>query len=266
MTQKYERDPSVVADQDIAKRKYYLNEALIRTTYHYQPEAVTSRVTCFLKERSTQVPKLYAQDERVPNDEREEYINAEKQCLKDLKELNSEVAKILLKRRGEESRVERAMPLFERARHRRHEEGVEEGNSDIDEEGDHGMVDYLTPFLQNISNPRNLTFDEALKARDACLKALKDRLIERANIINNKLNEENTELSKKQANFERNQRDNNETAEEEFQRECQERVFRIQILERRLQQHEEAALKKYADMDEKLAKDPRLAILNDANK
>jgi len=128
------------------------------------------------------------------------------------------------------------------------------------------MVDYLTPFLQNISNPRNLTFDEALKARDACLKALKDRLIERANIINNKLNEENTELSKKQANFERNQRDNNETAEEEFQRECQERVFRIQILERRLQQHEEAALKKYADMDEKLAKDPRLAILNDANK
>lgn len=35
-----------------------------------------------------------------------------------------------------------------------------------------------------------------------------------------------------------------------------------QVLEQRLMQHEENALKKYADLDAKLASDPRLKILS----
>lgn len=37
---------------------------------------------------------------------------------------------------------------------------------------------------------------------------------------------------------------------------------RRQVLEQRLLQHEENALKKYADVDAKLASDPRLKVLN----
>lgn len=43
--------------------------------------------------------------------------------------------------------------------------------------------DYLSPFMPNIAGTRGLTRDEALVVREACLKALKERLIERANII-----------------------------------------------------------------------------------
>lgn len=54
-----------------------------------------------------------------------------------------------------------------------------------DEEADapEATYDYLSPFLPNISGTRGLTRDEALHVREVCLRALKERLIERANII-----------------------------------------------------------------------------------
>ena len=70
-------------------------------------------------------------------------------------------------------------------------------------------------------------------------------------------------LSKKQATFQRNSsRDNDPAAEAEFEKFCSEAMFRIQILEQRLVNHEETALKKYQDLDEKLTADPRLTVLN----
>ena len=102
----------------------------------------------------------------------------------------------------------------------------------------------------------------AQKARDSCLRALKERLLERANIIQTRLDEENSLLAKKQAAFQRSQRDHDQGGDEEFERFCGEAMFRIQILEQRLARHEETALQKYADMDFKLRSDPRLGVLN----
>ena len=48
---------------------------------------------------------------------------------------------------------------------------------------------------------------------------------------------------------------------EEYEKYCTEAMFRIQILEQRLAAHEEAALKKFADLDLKLSNDPRLKVL-----
>jgi hypothetical protein len=138
-------------------------------------------------------------------------------------------------------------------------------SGDADNSGTaHYHMDYLTPFIQLIASAAdhtNLTRDEALRARDACLRALKDRLLERANIINTRLNEENSLLSKRQAAFQRNQRDNDNADEDVFEKFCAESMFRIQILEQRLVQHEETALKKYSDLDVKLANDPRLSAI-----
>lgn len=43
----------------------------------------------------------------------------------------------------------------------------------------HCQVDYLTPFLQHVPDVRNVSAADAQRARDACLKALKDRLLVR---------------------------------------------------------------------------------------
>merc|ERR1719453_676012 len=127
-------------------------------------------------------------------------------------------------------------------------------------EDDQVPHDYLTPFLQDpisVTDPP-LSREEALQAREACLRSLKDRLVERANIVQSRLDDENAALSKKQAAFQRN-RDHMDPADEaEFERYCQEAMFRIQILEGRLDRHTELSLQKYAEMDARLRDDPRL--------
>lgn len=48
---------------------------------------------------------------------------------------------------------------------------------------------------------------------------------------------------------------------EEYEKYCTEAMFRIQILQQRLDAHEQSALRKYADLDLKLSNDPRLKVL-----
>ena len=123
--------------------------------------------------------------------------------------------------------------------------------------------DYLTPFLQEpigVTDPP-LTREDALQAREACLRSLKDRLVERANIVQSRLDDENQQLSKRQAAFQRNRDHMDPSDEAEYERYCQEAMFRIQILEQRLDRHTELSLQKYAEMDARLRDDPRLVNL-----
>lgn len=61
---------------------------------------------------------------------------------------------------------------------------VKADESDDDKEEVAEQVhDFLSPFLPKVTGTLALTRPEALKVREDCLKALKDRLIERANII-----------------------------------------------------------------------------------
>ena len=69
-------------------------------------------------------------------------------------------------------------------------------------------------------------------------------------------------MAKKQAAFQRNHHDKDLGAEDEFEKFCSQAMFTIQILEQRLVQHEEHALKKYAELDGKLQHDRRLQVLN----
>ena len=44
-------------------------------------------------------------------------------------------------------------------------------------------MDYLAPFLQQINNPQVLTPSQAFKLKEECLADLKQRLIDKANLI-----------------------------------------------------------------------------------
>ena len=130
-------------------------------------------------------------------------------------------------------------------------------------------MDYLAPFLPTARGdkaPRNLdqeplTREEAQRAAKACLEALKERLLERANIIQKRLDVENSSLAKKQAAYQRSQQRDDQAGDEGFERFCSETMFRIQILEQRLQRHESTAMQKYTELDQMLQNDPRLRML-----
>lgn len=66
----------------------------------------------------------------------------------------------------------------------------------------------------------------SLQVREKALKALKDRLIERANIIQARLDEETSALSKRQQNFQRDRDQMTQEEEEEYEKAVEESRFR----------------------------------------
>ncbi|CAM9530295.1 unnamed protein product, partial [Phaeothamnion confervicola] len=201
-----------------------------------------------------------------------EVLQAEKACFTSARHTHMEMLELRRVRRREEAAVALQRPIFHTARERRaarDAEGETASTADAADAEKERQLDYLTPYLPSAyvavvaaaAAGGVLRRDEAQRARDACLKALRDRLVERANIINGRLNEESVALARKQAAFQRNNRGADAAAEEAFEHACSEAMFRIQILEQRLVQHEETALKKYAELDARLAADPRLRSL-----
>ena len=267
MTQKFARNDAKPADQDVAKRTFYVQEGSIRTLYHYAEGRITRATKRHIKDRHGAPGSSSAAgggDEGGDDsgESLQTVLAAERDCLQEVRRSQLEDLELRRLRRLEDGAVFIDKPIFDSA-HERQLAEAKGADAAAEEEGeaDRLQVDYLTPFVQNAADPKSISREEAQRARDACLKSLKDRLLERANIIQTRLNEENAKLAKRQATFQRNQRDNDPSAEEEFEKFCSEAMFRIQILEQRLVNHEETALKKYQELDERLSVDPRLNVL-----
>jgi hypothetical protein len=116
--------------------------------------------------------------------------------------------------------------------------------------------------------------------KEACLKSLKERLIEKANIIQSRLDEETSNYQKRQLQYSKNAETMTVEETEEYVKYCNEALFRIQIMEKRLVkvkvkdtksiikcsysqclQHKETAPERYLALDRKLRKDSRLAVM-----
>ncbi|RQM29382.1 hypothetical protein B5M09_004398 [Aphanomyces astaci] len=197
-------------------------------------------------------------------------IQMEKECYNNIRHSDVETQEILKFRRREEASIALETSIFDaqddESKHDRVDDPHKAGKDAKAE------TDYLSPFLQSVHSHHRtphgggrkqvLSRDDAHNVRDMCLKNLKERLLERANIIQTRLDKENAALAKKQAAFQRSQREHDQGTDEEFERFCSETMFRIQILEQRLTRHEETALQKYAELDQRLHSDPRLAVLH----
>lgn len=73
-----------------------------------------------------------------------------------------------------------------------------------------------------------------MRVRDECMKALKERLIERATIIQVRNDQETQAYQRRQADYQRHQESMTSEEHEEYRNFCNEALFRIHILERRL--------------------------------
>lgn len=133
--------------------------------------------------------------------------------------------------------------------------------------------DYLAPYIaaldvdksllsRDISAAR-LTVENAKLVRDAALKDLKDRLIQRGHIMQARLDHEKEDLYRKQAQFQKTLDASNEGAadSEAFARFCSDAAWRMKILDERLSRHIEDAGNRYAALARKLSEDTRLAAL-----
>lgn len=263
MTEKFRRNHNIAAEEDVCKRTYYLSEQKIRCIYHFAEGHITSASRTYHKNGNpTEVIPDENVKEVVLEMEKEVVLQCEKDCYMFVRHAELETQDILKSRKKEEANILLDRSVFDTARENANDERQQDARVEEVDETDARRVDYLTAFLHQVVDPTDLTEEEAPKARDACLKALKDRLLERANIIQNRLDSENAQLAKEQAAFQRSQRDHDQGGDDKFERTCSEAMFRIQILEQRLTRHEETALQKYADLDQQIHKDKRMHRLN----
>ncbi|XP_044116344.1 dynein regulatory complex subunit 7 isoform X1 [Neovison vison] len=120
------------------------------------------------------------------------------------------------------------------------------------------QLDYLAPFLAQLPPGEKLTRWQAARVKDECLSDFKQRLIDKANLIQARFEKETQELQKKQQWYQENQVTLTPEDEDWYLSYCSQAMFRIRILEQRLNRHKELAPLKYLALEEKLHKDPRL--------
>lgn len=259
--------PILTDGENISKRIFNVREGKAVFYYHFKKSQITGKVKTYLHTRGPTIPVLsdQAAAQEVGLDEDsdalQEVAALERECFSSIKASYVMHDKLVMSRLDGEIRVKSEKTVFDKALDSvDYQISSTQSHRDAFYQAEAKGTDFLTPFLKNVGDPNHLLREEALSIRQACLDALKARLVERANIIQTKLHEENAKLGKKQELFQRSQREG-DFSTEEYEKYCTEAMFRIQILEQRLAAHEEAALRKFADLDVKLSNDPRLKVL-----
>jgi hypothetical protein len=270
MTEKFELPSNadapgaLPAHKCVRKRVFNIVGECTRIDYHYGAGRVTASQKLFYKDGTHDIVTVDPLEKKPGDIELQEefqsLLAAEKQCTQDIRDVEKEIKDIVNNRNKEEQNINLITPYYDVVRVKQ-EESDDEGDKD-EEKVEH---DYLSPFLPALIAGQSLTKTECMDVRERCLKGLKDRLIERANIIQARHDEETAALAKRQANFQRDRDQMSRAEEEEYDRACDESMFRILILEQRLKRHEEQALQRYYELDSKLRGDGRLAILMDPN-
>lgn len=189
---------------------------------------------------------------------------AEGECFNGLRSAQKDASAITSQRQHEENSIQFDYSPFEIAAERANVAAPLEGTEEKGEGEEGEELDYLAPFLHNVRDPNNMTYDEAKTVRQEIRNTLAERKQERARIIQARLDEENMALQRKQREFARN-RDQIEGADEEFERYCAEAMFRIGILEQRLKRQDAILAEKRVQLEQKLRQDPRLSILYQGN-
>ena len=158
-----------------------------------------------------------------------------KETLRLDEELDDSAGKILLEKSIYDVAYEAAKLAETRGAGGSEMHGSSSSDAEESRRNDKNKVDYLSPFLAQYpsSGGRPLTRRQAQQAKDECLATLKERLLERANIIQQHLDEETAKLHQRQSLFKRQAGSGAVEASEEFNRFSNQCLFRIDILNAR---------------------------------
>ncbi|KAA0193233.1 Coiled-coil domain-containing protein lobo [Fasciolopsis buskii] len=281
ITERFSRDPSIDADEDLAERVFYISEDRIFLTYHIGEDRIAPCTREFIKpptldDRRNSI-QLYSDTHSTfqvnpfakPKTQVEifnmlvELMRQEELSKQAVRKSEAEVRSILLERTSEDLKVTLEVDLFDRLRNlEAHnlrlelEKAAEEERSRCKEVD----LDYLAPFLAQIDIvDGHLTREQAFALREECLQDFKQRLINKANIIQTRFERETEKLQKKQQWYQLNQISLSKEDEQEYLQYCNDAAFRITTLESMLAKHKQTAPQKYMALEKRLRSDPRLS-------
>ncbi|XP_060041464.1 dynein regulatory complex subunit 7 isoform X3 [Erinaceus europaeus] len=279
ITERFFRNPEKSADEDVAERVFLIPEERIQLRYHCRDDHITASKREFL--RRTEVdskgnkiimtPDMCISFEVEPMEHTKKLLyqyetmiqlkNEEKQSRHQAWESELEVLEILKLREEEEEAHTLTISIYDTKRNEKSKEYREAMERVLHEEHlrqVEAQLDYLAPFLAQLPPGEKMTRWQALRLKDECLSDFKQRLIDKANLIQARFEKETQELQKKQQWYQENQVTLTAEDEDLYLSYCSQAMFRIRILEQRLNRHKELAPLKYLALEEKLYKDPRL--------
>ncbi|CAL8075052.1 unnamed protein product [Calicophoron daubneyi] len=283
ITERFSRDTTIDADDDLAERVFYISEDRIFLTYHIGEDRIAPCTREFIKpppsdDRRTTI-QLYSDTHttfqvnlfKKPKTQVEIYnmlislLEQEENSKQAVRKSEAEVRAILAERSTEDLKVELEIDLFDTLRNeqahtlRLELEKAAEAERTRRKEAD---LDYLAPFLAQLEIVGDrLTREQAFALREECLQDFKQRLINRANIIQARFERETDNLQKKQQWYQLNQISLSKDDEQDYIQYCNDATFRITTLESMLAKHKQTAPQKYMALERKLRSDPRLSDL-----
>merc|ERR1719198_2903829 len=148
--------------------------------------------------------------------------------------------------------------VYDLARQQAAEDASKEEEEEKQEE-QVSKVDILAPYLVEYGG-KPLDALQAEFVAKKCKNDFRKRLLDRAQIIQKRLEEEQDQLKKRRSQMQR-RGDNVEKDERAFEQYQSNAMFRIQILEQRLARHEMQAIDKMTQLEKTLTEDPRLAAM-----
>lgn len=280
MVEKYHRNPDVPANEDIAELVFNMAEERIQVTYHTENDKVSASTREYIKPANAEekgatiqwhgdIHTTFQVDPTSKDKKKVELyqmllalLKREDECREKVRESEEEVREILNDRTKEEAASELEISVYDTMRNekaKKHRQELERLQLEEKMRRQEMELDYLAPFLAQHGDPEKINRAQAYKLKEECLSDLKQRLIDKANLIQARFEKETQELQKKQAWYQQNQVSMQKDDEEEYLNYCSEAMFRIHILELRLNRHKEMAPQKYMQLEQKIRADVRLS-------
>ncbi|KAL2093675.1 hypothetical protein ACEWY4_010987 [Coilia grayii] len=281
VVERFHRDTTKPASEDVAERVFLVSEERIQVTYHRDQDRIIPAWRNFTipqesgdtQQKQTFTPDMASTFQVDPFEKPSKNLflyemlmalmKEEEKVAQRIKSSEKEVRAILDLRQYEETNIELHISIYNTARNdkaRKHREALERMAEEARLLQEEKELDYLAPFLAQLGDPEELTRQMALQLRNDCLAELKQRLIDKANLIQGRFEKETQELQQKQQWYQKNQPTMTKEDEDQYLAYCSDAMFRIHILKLRLNRHKDRAPQKYLALDEKLRRDPRLAL------
>ncbi|KAJ8272217.1 hypothetical protein COCON_G00110760 [Conger conger] len=280
IVERFHRDRSKPASEDVAERVFLVSENRIELTYHREDDRITSAWRSFVKPHnlgdtkneqpftSDMVSTYQVDPFEKPKKQLFMYellvalTKEEETVIQRVMESEAEVWEILATRGQEENNIELLISIYNTARnenariHREARERMAHEERLRQEEKD---LDFLVPFLNRLDSPEITSRQLALQLRNDCLAALKQQIIDKTNLIQARFEKKTQCLEEKQLWYQKNRLSMNKQDEEEYLSFCSKAMFEIHTLKLRLSRQKEDAPQKYQALDQTLRQDPRLA-------
>ncbi|XP_036399662.1 dynein regulatory complex subunit 7 [Megalops cyprinoides] len=282
VVERFHRDRSKPASEDVAERVFLVSENRIHLTYHREDDRIVPGWRSFIKpldvgdsqNQHSFTPDMVSTFQVDPFQKPcknlflyemlVSLMEEEEKVMLRVKESETEVRTILNLRAQEESNIELQICIYNTARNekaRLHREALERMANEERLRQEEEELDFLAPFLARLNSSEILTHELAVQLRNNCLATLKQQLIDEANLIQARFEMETQKLEQKQQWYQRNQLSMTREDEEEYLTFCSDAMFKIHVLKLRLSRQKEEAPQKYLALDKKLRHDPRLVNL-----